>query len=362
MAKSEAAMLRRSVAIELSLLLSSLGGRPAVAGSEAIAEIGAQLPAEWREELADLLGVGRGAFSIPLVLAWIADVVWVEDYSRATRAMRQLDLPTLQTRMLERAEAVGLAPEAGLDPGPALARLWLELRRVGLGSDTLPELVERDLTPAHPLNHLERYLRGGDLHDRFWHWLDRFHYQIYAGWRDGRQRSLTLLEQRGTMLLAPGSARSPLDRLPPAHPLVNLPGLHRAASEGRLPLVLLVEPFGVVDLVLLLPGYIVSTFAEPDASLHQQRAFVEDLSLRLKALADPTRLEIVRLMRHLELDNTQIAAFLQISRPTVSIHARQLREAGLIETRHLGRKARHTVRHEAVRALFEDLERYLDLA
>jgi DNA-binding transcriptional ArsR family regulator len=361
MTENAAPTLRRSVAIELSFLLSNLGGRPAISESAAIAEIRDQVPAEWREELADLLGVGRGAFSIPVVLAWIADVIWVEDYSRATRAMRHLDLPSLRSRLLERAAAMGLSPDADLEPGPALARLWLDMRRVGLGVDTLPELLERELPPAHPLNHLERYLRGGDLHDRLWHWLDRFHYQIYAGWREGRQHYLTIQTQRGTMLLGSGAIRSPLERLPPAHPLLNLPGLQRAAVEGQLPLAFLVEPFGIADQVLLLPGLILSTFAEPDASRELQQAFIQDLALRLKALADPTRLEIMRLMRHLELDNTQIATFLQVSRPTVSIHARQLREAGLIETRHEGRKARHTVQHDALRALFADLERYLDI-
>ena len=80
-----------------------------------------------------------------------------------------------------------------------------------------------------------------------------------------------------------------------------------------------------------------------------------------RLLADPTRLKILRMIRHLDLDNTEIAAYLQISRPTVSIHARQLREAGLIETHKEGRQAKHAVRAAAVRALFHDLERFLDL-
>ena len=42
-------------------------------------------------------------------------------------------------------------------------------------------------------------------------------------------------------------------------------------------------------------------------------------------------------------------------------HAKILREAGLIESRQVGRQARHEIDSNAVRRLFRDLERFLDL-
>lgn len=82
---------------------------------------------------------------------------------------------------------------------------------------------------------------------------------------------------------------------------------------------------------------------------------------RAKAIADPTRLSILRIIRHFSMDNTQIADYLGIARPTVSVHAKLLREAGLIDTIQEGRQARHTVKAAEVRRLFEDLIRFLDL-
>jgi DNA-binding transcriptional ArsR family regulator len=59
--------------------------------------------------------------------------------------------------------------------------------------------------------------------------------------------------------------------------------------------------------------------------------------------------------------NTEIANFLGISRPTVSVHAKILREAGLIQSRQDGRLVRHELVASEVRRLFHDLEDFLDL-
>jgi DNA-binding transcriptional ArsR family regulator len=56
-----------------------------------------------------------------------------------------------------------------------------------------------------------------------------------------------------------------------------------------------------------------------------------------------------------------MAAYLGLSRPTVSIHARVLREAGLIHSWEEGRITRHEINPEAVRKLFSELESFLDL-
>ncbi len=61
------------------------------------------------------------------------------------------------------------------------------------------------------------------------------------------------------------------------------------------------------------------------------------------------------------MTNTDMAAYLGLSRPTVSIHAKVLREAGLIRSWEDGRITRHEIDPEAVRKLFQDLEEFLDL-
>jgi len=59
--------------------------------------------------------------------------------------------------------------------------------------------------------------------------------------------------------------------------------------------------------------------------------------------------------------NTEIAEYLGMSRPTVSVHAKILRQAGLIRSRQDGRLVRHEIVPAEVRRLFHDLERFLDL-
>ena len=65
--------------------------------------------------------------------------------------------------------------------------------------------------------------------------------------------------------------------------------------------------------------------------------------------------------RFFDADNTQIAGWVDVSRPTVSVHAKTLAEAGFISTERDGRQARHSFHPEAVRKLCEDLMRYLEV-
>jgi DNA-binding transcriptional ArsR family regulator len=55
-----------------------------------------------------------------------------------------------------------------------------------------------------------------------------------------------------------------------------------------------------------------------------------------KAIADPTRREILRLLRGEELTVGRLAANFRTSRPAISKHLRLLRSAGLVSTRKQG--------------------------
>lgn len=52
-----------------------------------------------------------------------------------------------------------------------------------------------------------------------------------------------------------------------------------------------------------------------------------------KALADPTRMRILLLLSHGEMNGQKLAERLNLSQPTVTHHAAKLREAGLIKER-----------------------------
>jgi DNA-binding transcriptional ArsR family regulator len=70
----------------------------------------------------------------------------------------------------------------------------------------------------------------------------------------------------------------------------------------------------------------------------------------LRAVADPTRRAILRLVRHGELPAGEIAThFPAISRPAVSQHLRVLADAGLVEVRPDGNRRLYRWRQEGLR-------------
>jgi DNA-binding transcriptional ArsR family regulator len=149
--------------------------------------------------------------------------------------------------------------------------------------------------------------------------------------------------------------------LPEINPLLRYPELGSAVREGRLQVFFWIEPIGMSDLWELLPGWLLISFAEPGALYQNFQAFADDVANRTKALADPTRLIILRMIRHFSLINTEMAHALGLSRPTVSVHAKILREAGLIESRRDGRETRHQIVRAEVLRLLRDLQQFLDL-
>jgi DNA-binding transcriptional ArsR family regulator len=69
----------------------------------------------------------------------------------------------------------------------------------------------------------------------------------------------------------------------------------------------------------------------------------DPLSTCLAALADPTRRSILALLAKKRLHVEELAAQLPISRPAVSRHLRVLKQAGLLDEDHEGRRAYYRV-------------------
>lgn len=65
---------------------------------------------------------------------------------------------------------------------------------------------------------------------------------------------------------------------------------------------------------------------------------LRDLATYHKALADPTRLRILRRLAVAPGTVTELIEHVDLSQPLVSWHVRRLRAAGLIETRRNGRE------------------------
>lgn len=80
----------------------------------------------------------------------------------------------------------------------------------------------------------------------------------------------------------------------------------------------------------------------------------------LKALADPTRLKIMRYLISENLTPSEIARRLQLRPPTVTHHLKELRLAGLVEFSLLHEENRYTARKQALDAVYENLNAFLE--
>lgn len=153
-----------------------------------------------------------------------------------------------------------------------------------------------------------------------------------------------------------------LSWLPRQNPAAFRPELGESVREGRIRLFFWTEPFGFFFWSVS-PGLLLIGYGTPSTSVVEiLRADAERIAERTKAISDPTRLMLLRIIRNFGMYNTQMADYLGIARPTVSIHAKILREAGLIGTRQQGRAAMHTLNPSALRQLFRELEEFLQMS
>jgi DNA-binding transcriptional ArsR family regulator len=86
----------------------------------------------------------------------------------------------------------------------------------------------------------------------------------------------------------------------------------------------------------------------------------DDLLRKLKVLADPTRLKILRYLSHEELMPSELARRLHLRAPTVTHHLSELRLAGLVNLRLQGQEKRYTARQEALRNTFNILDTFIN--
>ncbi len=358
-----------SMPLELDSALSLVNGYyPTGSLPAAFESVRQAVPAEWLAEWQAMLNEPGANLALMEMGARLAGMLEEPDYPRATLAIRALTVDGALARLGTLAELPELVPSS--TPAERLAAASGDVygrayARLGFDAATVARLargLRRDAA------RLARVLSGGDLHARFWHWLDRFYYEIYRPWRAGRVDVVERLKGRAALALAAqSSAGLPPDVswLPAASPLHTIPALAAPVAEGVARVFFWAEPFGLFDTWLAHPEpgglLLVLSLSERGELWTNFQATAADIASRTHALADPTRLTILRMIRHFGLDNTRIADNLELARPTVSVHARILREAGLIRSREAGRAVHHEIVPSAVRQLFQDLERFLDL-
>ncbi len=353
----------RSIVGELNAAVWLIGERDRLTATHTLIE---SLTARMEPDLLTELGVvfGRerpGSDTYLAALGQLAGVLQEEEYSRATLAMRQLAPADAVAALAATGAEIGDSPDVAAQLATGLDAFTRSVHAdLGLESSD-PHAMTRRLTDwAAQLLHI---MPGGDLHARFWHWMDRFYYESYAPWRVEREAFMQAQALRAIEALggSEGYGIPKLEWLAPQNPLRSRAGVRRTVTEGERSVFFQVEPFGLIDLFMADDAWLYATFGGPEFQYELFRQASAELAAGAKALADPTRLIILRLIRNFAMDNTEMAEFLEIARPTVSVHAKILREAGLIETRQVGRQARHEIKADAVRRLFDELGHFLDL-
>ncbi len=354
--------ITQSICLELDQLINLFSNRSIM--RETVQDYAGLLEAvrpEWVDELVDLTGKSSQGWNFMEALAVLSGQIHTLDYGAATLAMRSMDMDGFRARLLELIHANDLPVDTS---NPDLAEMLAGFRQAVFETQNLHPLQDPLQRTRAEVQVLEAILRGGKSHDHFWHWLDRLYYEAYLPWRKTRQPVIDELMQQAQLGLGAESADGTVPALfwlSEMNPLLRIPELKQGVEDGRLRVHFWVEPFALADSFLLLPGEILVTIALPGALYQNFYQFSTRVAARMQALADPTRLVILRLIRNIGMNNTDMAEFLHISRPTVSIHARILRDAGLIRSHAEGRITRHEIIPGELNKLFDDLRVLLDL-
>lgn len=355
----------QSIAIELDV-----AGYFARLGPDALpadlADLAEAIPTAWFEEFDSFVPADpadRKLQSVVELIARWAGVLDSGDYDIASAAMREL---TPQDAISQVTTASELRPKEGLDGVDSLIELERNLainlpKRYGVFGPADLEMAELE---GHALLVAAGALRGQPLHGRFWHWMDRFYYEAYGPWRATRLDAMEKTRQRAIEALGGSEGTGPPDLgwLPTSSPINKIPSLAEAISAGEVEVIFWSEPFELSDTFALLPDAILTSFAEGGPLYQHYKDVRNDLVARLKALANPTRVSILRMIRMHDLDNTQLASHLGISRPTASVHAKVLAESGFITTSRDGRQAEHSFEPDSIMQLTDDLIRFLDVS
>jgi DNA-binding transcriptional ArsR family regulator len=81
----------------------------------------------------------------------------------------------------------------------------------------------------------------------------------------------------------------------------------------------------------------------------------------MRALADPTRREILRALRERDLSAGDIAALFPITAASVSHHLSVLRDAGLVQSERDGRNIVYSLDSTVLQQVLEDLMSFFDV-
>jgi DNA-binding transcriptional ArsR family regulator len=312
------------------------------------AGVRSRLPAQDRETLE----IAKEVFHFPL--PWIYSLPSPKDANTALRLLGDLS-PS------DRLAALALAHDM---PGEmvdllhniAARRSWNEKDRELLRTHhpAKTSLKTKALTTileawAHPDEFGEAYLQA----------LGAYQAAFFS---EEEQRIRSVLQD--ALAMAQEKARV----LSPAELIEDLSQGVRFASLSDIQQIVLSPSYWITPLIVfekVEPGCVVLLFgARPaDVSLVPGEAVPDAMLRSLKALADPTRLKILRYLGEDSYTPAQLARLLRLRAPTVIHHLNDLRLAGLVHlTLEGGGEKRYEARLETVEYAFATLRGFLNLS
>ncbi len=150
--------------------------------------------------------------------------------------------------------------------------------------------------------------------------------------------------------------------LPPDEAVERITGGLRYFAEARIRRVILAPSYFARPFNMVFQGSDWRLFCYPigDAVLESDSAVPPASMVRLfRALGDPTRLQILRLLRDRDWYLTELAVQLQLSKPTMKHHLALLRAAGLATVTVEGGLTYYSLRRERLDEGGTELRRYL---
>ena len=369
--KKEVWKIGYSILAEMDIALSLLNNSSlASKESKTFLEIKQILQQEWKEKLPEFIGEKGENCEIFEVLSLLCDIEPDEDYNSATLKIRETTTQMAADNLFSIAAVYGINIPENKEDTQRITETYLALINNWYNNlGFIPALNSRETmtltrTKSRSVRLALRMLKDGDLQNPFWQWIDRFYYQFYISWRETRKPKMEKQKQQAkTYLPAAGEklTTEQLSWLSNLNPLRLRTHLLENVRRQDLQLFFWIEPFNYTDAWIIDHKRFMITFSESEELIRDFKDFAQFTALRAKALSDPTRLTILRFIRFFGMTNTEIASLLGISRPTVSIHVKILREAGLIESTSQGREVHHSINPEKVSELFNDLQIFLDL-
>jgi DNA-binding transcriptional ArsR family regulator len=308
----------------------------------------------------------RVASSAPIELMWLLH------WAGATHAHPEFDLmeslrrsigPDLHKLWDERpqysTEMLVLALRSGTLLDADLKRFFGRLEAAIQEDAPLPSLrsespAERELTARR----LERLRSEAALRKRYADVLQRLWSEVQPEWDSTGRAAVAAEVQKWSRALESGAPYRQLlkvEHLWPPRPETDT-FADAAAAEGNL--VMTPSWFGGHISVLEFDGvvYVGRGMQMGEPSLKQ---VATEVSSRIKALADPTRLAILLRVARDPASVTEIARQFGLSQPTVSAHVQLLREAGLLEEKTVGRSAQLSASQEGLHKMFANAEESL---